>query len=88
VVKSESIVGRPGFGRAMKRRRTPEAIAAELDAQERVVLFCVASRTNFPITNPVRSRLIIRGLIERTGSRFIVTDLGRAVLATLLAKGD
>ena len=32
-----------------------------------------------------RSRLIVRGLIEREGLRLIVTELGRAVLSALLA---
>jgi hypothetical protein len=32
----------------------------------------------------VRSRLIVRRLIERQGSRFVVTDQGRAVLMGLI----
>jgi len=72
----------------MRARRTPEAIATELDVRERVLLFCLASDTNTAkagVNNAtVRSRLIVRGLIERQGSRFVVTEQGRAVLAALI----
>jgi hypothetical protein len=33
-----------------------------------------------------RSRLIVKGLIEREGLRLVVTELGRAVLAALLVE--
>jgi hypothetical protein len=72
----------------MKSKRTGEAIAAELDVPQRILLFCLASNTNVAkagVNNAtVRSRLIVRGLIERQGSRFVVTELGRAVLAVLI----
>jgi hypothetical protein len=72
----------------MKPKRTGEAIAAELDVPQRILLFCLASNTNVAkagVNNAtVRSRLIVRGLIERQGSRFVVTELGRAVLAVLI----
>jgi hypothetical protein len=71
-------------------RRTPETIAAELDAPERIVLFCIASGTSLAKvtgnTVTARSRLVVRGLIERDGSRFVVTDQGRAVLAALVER--
>jgi hypothetical protein len=65
-------------------KRTPEVIAAELNPRERVLLFCIASKTRSGHTTEVRTRLIVRGLIERNGSRFVVTELGRAVLAALI----
>ena len=68
--------------------RRPEAIAAELEAPERIVLFCIASGTSLTKTMGntaiARSRLVVRGLIERQGSDFVATDQGRAVLAVLL----
>jgi hypothetical protein len=74
------------------RRRTPEAIAAELDVRERVLLFCLGSDTNAAeagVNNAsARSRLIVRGLIDRNGSQFVITEQGREVLAALLAKHD
>ena len=75
----------------MRLRRTPEAIAAELDAAERIVLFCIGSHTNLAKaagnTAATRSRLVVKGLIERDGSWFVITRAGRDVLMALLA-GD
>jgi hypothetical protein len=65
----------------MRAKRIPDAIAVELDAPERISLFCIASGANAAgNTASVRSRLIVRGLIERAGSQFAITDLGQAVL--------
>jgi hypothetical protein len=76
----------------MRSKRSPDAIAAELDAPQRIFLFCLASGTSLAKaagnTTAIRSRLIIRGLIERAGSRFIITDRGRDVLSALLAQHD
>ena len=75
----------------MRLRRTPEAIAAELDAPEWIVLFCAGSHTNLAkavgSTSSMLSRLIVKGLIERDASGFVITRAGREVLAALLA-GD
>jgi hypothetical protein len=66
-------------------QRTPETIAAELDAAERITLFYLATGTRVPGNSArTRSRLIVKGLIEREGLRLVVTDQGRAVLAALL----
>jgi hypothetical protein len=61
-------------------RRTPEAIVIELDAAERIALFCIASHTslteaagNAAVT---RARLIVKGLIDRDGSRLFTTETG------------
>jgi hypothetical protein len=49
-------------------------------------LFCLATGTRTPANGArTRSRLIVKGLIEREGLRLIVTKLGRAVLSALLA---
>jgi hypothetical protein len=72
-----------------RQRRTPDTVAAELDAAERIHLFCLASGTSLAKTTgntaAIRGRLVIRGLIERDGSSFVVTEQGREVLAALLA---
>jgi hypothetical protein len=72
-----------------RAKRIPETIAAELDPAEGILLFCIASGTSMAKaagnSATTRSRLIVRGLIERDGSRFVITDQGRAVLAALLA---
>jgi hypothetical protein len=74
----------------MRAKQTPDAIAAELDAPERILRFCIASGTSLAKaagnTASVRSRLIVRGLIERASSPFAITDLGRAVLTALVER--
>jgi hypothetical protein len=75
---------------APRQRRTPETIAAELDAPERIFLFCLASGTSLAKaagnTATTRSRLVVKGLIERDGSKFVMTDQDRAVLAALIER--
>jgi hypothetical protein len=56
-----------------KKANHTSQIAAELDAAERITLFCLATGTRAP------------GNGARTQSRLIVTKLGRAVLSALLA---
>jgi hypothetical protein len=74
---------------APRQRRTP-TIAAELDASERIFLFCLASGTSLANaagnTATRRSRLVVKGLIERDGSKFVMTEQGRAVLAALIER--
>ena len=67
---------------------TPQALAS-LDVQERVLLFCLASRTDWEragVTHATAQHLLVRGLIDRDPkpARFKLTPLGRAVLAALL----
>ena len=68
-----------------RKHRTPEAIAAELDAAgaHLPVLPCLGTSLAKAAGNTaiVRSRLVVRGLIERDGSRYVITDQGRAELA-------
>jgi len=55
---------------------------------ERIMLFCVASRTDWQkagVTHQVAQQLLIRELIDRQGaSSYVLTDQGRMVLETLM----
>jgi hypothetical protein len=63
----------------MRAKRIPDVIAVELDAPERISLFCIASGANAAgNTASVRSRLIARGLIERASSQLATIDLERS----------
>jgi len=73
-----------------RREPTPEAGAAKLNVLQRVLLFCVASNTDWRkvgITSPTVQLAIIKNLIDRdeTTAHLKLTDHGRAVLAALLA---
>jgi hypothetical protein len=75
----------------MPARVSFESIAAGLTVPERVLLFCLASGTDWQkasVTHATAQHLMIRGLIEREGAAaaFVLTDHGRAVLEALLAK--
>ena len=65
--------------------------ARTLSIPERVLLFCVASDTDWEhtgITGTTVTTMIVRGLIQRDpAGRLWLTKEGRAVLAALLAKG-
>jgi len=73
------------------RVRTPEVIAAKIDSAERILLFCIATGTSMAKiagnSAATRSRLIVRGLIERNGSRAIITGAGSDVFAVLIEGG-
>jgi hypothetical protein len=74
-----------------KRPARPTADAAPaLSIPERVLLFCVASDTDWEhagITGTTVTAMIVRGLIQRDpAGRLWLTKEGRAVLAALLAK--
>jgi hypothetical protein len=69
---------------------TPETIAAELTVSERVLLFCLASGTDWQkagVIHATAQHMMVRGLIERdhTATRFMLTYEGRVVLAALLS---
>jgi hypothetical protein len=59
---------------------------------ERVLLFCVASRTEWAragVTGATATAMVVKGLIERdAGDRLTLTKDGRAALAALLEHGD
>jgi hypothetical protein len=71
----------------MPKRRTPESIAAELAVPERLLLFCVAFRSDWVkagITPATATNMMVRGLIARAQGSYRLTHEGRAVLAVLL----
>ena len=65
-------------------------IAAELSVSERVLLFCVASGTEWAragVTGATATAMVVKGLIERnSGDELALTKDGRAVLDALLAR--
>ena len=73
----------------MGKQPTAEMIAEGLSVPERVMLFCVASDTDWQkasVKTKVLQHLTIRGLIERDGAanRFTLTEECRAVLKALI----
>jgi len=74
----------------MAKRPTPEMIAEGLTVPERIMLFCVASGTDWQkagVTHMVAQQVLIRGLIDRRGANsYVLTDQGRIVLEALLMK--
>jgi hypothetical protein len=70
-------------------RRLPESIAVALSVPERLLLFCLASGTDWQkagITHATAQQMLVRNLIERekAATRFALTAQGRAVLAAML----
>lgn len=67
---------------------TPACIAAGLTVAERVLLFCIASATDWSkvATHAAVRHLMVRSLIERAriGSGYVLTPEGRAVLNVLV----
>jgi hypothetical protein len=71
---------------------SPGIQAAVLSTAERVLLFCVASKTEWQragITRATVTVMVIRGLIARdpAGEIYLTKD-GRAALAALLGEDD
>jgi hypothetical protein len=70
-------------------RSEPAAVVArELTVPERVLLFCIASGTEWAqagVTGATATAMLVRGLIERDARhRLTLTKDGRSVLAALL----
>jgi hypothetical protein len=67
-----------------------EPIAASLTVPERLLLFCLASNTDWQkagITHATARHLMVRGLIERQAATgYLLTEQGRAVLAAVLER--
>jgi hypothetical protein len=67
---------------------TPEAIAARLSPAARILLFCVASRTEWMkagVTVATVRQMIVHNLVDRgPTNRLTLTDQGRAVLEALI----
>jgi hypothetical protein len=74
----------------MAKRPTAEMIAEGLSVPERVLLFCLASDTDWQragVKAATAQQMMIRGLIERQGAgTFILSDQGRAVLEALMMR--
>ena len=73
----------------MSARVSFREIAAGLTVPERVLLFCLASNTDWQragVTQVCAQQMMIRGLVDRQGSSYVLTDEGRAVLAALLVR--
>ena len=52
--------------------RQPENVAASLSVPERLLLFCIASHTDWQkssVTGTTVTAMMVRGLIERNGGR-------------------
>jgi hypothetical protein len=67
---------------------TPAEVAAALSVRERVLLFCIASATDWllaRITAETAVALLLKGLLQRdTTGRLSLTDRGHAVLRAML----
>jgi len=63
-------------------------IAADLSTPERILLFCLASGTEWAqagVTGVTITQMVVRGLVERDAAeRLVLTPDGRAVLDALL----
>ncbi len=69
----------------------PESIAARLNVEERVLLFCIASGTNWSragISGATARTMIVKDLVgpDPKAMRLVLTRRGRAVLQVLLAR--
>ena len=68
---------------------TPDSIATSLTVSERLLLFCVATDTDWAaagITGATARTMQVKSLIERDQAvtRFVLTKRGKAVLTALL----
>jgi hypothetical protein len=74
----------------MAKKLTDEMIAEGLSVSERVLLFCLASATDWQragVTHTTAQQMRICGLIERhAAGSFSLTDQGRAVLEALMMR--
>ena len=72
----------------MTKLSVPAEAAAALRVSERMLLFCVASNTDWKhtaIPGEIVTTMVAKGLIERdTGGHLALTDRGRAVLRAML----
>jgi hypothetical protein len=76
-------------GVPMPKTKPEAAIAADLIVQERVLLFCLASHTDWVragVTHATAQVVLIKDLVERDHKDgFALTEDGRAALFALLA---
>ena len=75
-------------GNAMAKLSMPTETAVALRVSERMLLFCVASNTDWKhpaIPGEIVTTMVVKGLIDRdTGGALTLTDRGRAVLRAML----
>jgi hypothetical protein len=74
----------------MSKRPVKAGAPSALSIQERILLFCVASGTDWEhagITGPLVTSMVIKGLIARepTGGLYLTKE-GRAALRTLVGE--
>jgi hypothetical protein len=76
----------------MKAVRKPEGVAPNLTVAERVLLFCIASGTDWQkagVSGATVTAVVVKGLIERDrAARLTLSEQGRAALAALLKNGN
>lgn len=74
----------------MAKRPTPENVAAGLTVPERVLLFCLGSRTDWVkagVKQATTRHLLVKSLVERDqAGHLVLTDEGRAVLSAMLGR--
>ena len=74
----------------MAKPLAAETIATELTVPERVLLFCLASDTNWVkagVSHTTAQHLLVRNLVERDhATQLALTDQGRSVLDALIRK--
>jgi hypothetical protein len=72
----------------MTKLTMPTEAAAALRVSERMLLFCVASNTNWThpaIPSEIVTTMVVKGLIDHdAGGALSLTDRGRAVLRAML----
>jgi hypothetical protein len=75
-------------GGDMAKLSIPAEAAAALRVSERMLLFCVASNTDWQhttIPGEIVTTMVVKGLIERdAGGHLSLTDRGRAILRAML----
>src|SRR6516164_2398977 len=75
-------------GNAIANLSMPTETAVALRASERMLLFCVASNTDWKhpaIPGEIVPTMVVKGLIDRNaGGALALTDRGRAVLRAML----
>jgi hypothetical protein len=73
----------------MPKPQTAESIAEGLSATERVLLFCIGTGTDWrKVVTVGTAQHMIRGLIERAGGDFALTDAKESLVPGLLLSGD
>jgi hypothetical protein len=81
-------VGVLPYDAPMAKLKMPAEVAAALSVRERVLLFCIASGTDWllaRITEETVITMLLKGLVQRdTTGRLSLTDRGRDVLQAML----